>query len=55
MFDISKLRVQLVREARDKSVVLPSYLQHPRIFDLPREYLNWQSSHPETLSYPQLL
>ncbi|AOW26440.1 conserved hypothetical protein [Candida albicans WO-1] len=52
MFDISKLRVQLVREARDKSVVLPSYLQHPRIFDLPREYLNWQSSHPETLSYP---
>lgn len=52
MFDISKLRVQLVREARDKSVVLPSYLQHPRIFDLPREYSNWQSSHPETLSYP---
>ncbi|CAI5757489.1 unnamed protein product [Candida verbasci] len=50
-FDISKLKIQLSREARDKSVVLPSYLQHPRVFDFPNEYLKWQKSHPEALSY----
>ncbi|KAL6453287.1 dri1 RNA-binding protein involved in heterochromatin assembly dri1 [Candida maltosa Xu316] len=52
MFDIAKLRVQLSREARDKSVALPSYLQHPRVFDIPKEYSNWQSTHPEAVSYP---
>ncbi|EER32325.1 conserved hypothetical protein [Candida tropicalis MYA-3404] len=52
MYDTSKLRVQLSREARDKSVVLPSYLQHPRVFDIPKEYCNWQSTHAEALSYP---
>ncbi|KAK6456062.1 uncharacterized protein RJT20DRAFT_117995 [Scheffersomyces xylosifermentans] len=50
-FDISKLRVQLPREARDKAVVLPPYLQHPRVFDLSVEYSKWQTSHPEALSY----
>ena len=55
MYDTSKLRVQLSREARDKSVVLPSYLQHPRVFDIPKEYCNWQSTHAEALSYPQHL
>lgn len=49
--DISKLKVQLPREARDKGVVLPPYLQHPRIFDLQNEYCKWQTSHPEALSY----
>lgn len=49
--DISKLRVQLPREARDKSVVLPPYLQHPRLFDLQNEYCKWQATHPEALSY----
>lgn len=49
--DISKLRVQLPREARDKGVVLPPYLQHPRIFDLQNEYCKWQTTHPEALSY----
>ncbi|WEJ96299.1 Asparagine-rich protein (ARP protein) [Yamadazyma tenuis] len=49
--DISKLRVQLPREARDKAVVLPPYLQHPRAFDLQNEYCKWQTSHPEALSY----
>ncbi|ONH65310.1 Asparagine-rich protein [Cyberlindnera fabianii] len=45
------LRVQLPREARDKSVVLPPYLQHARVFDLKQEYSRWQSHHPEALSY----
>ncbi|KAL1797309.1 hypothetical protein ACET3X_003915 [Alternaria dauci] len=31
-------RVQLPREARDKAVVLPPYLQHYRTFDLRTEY-----------------
>jgi len=50
--DIHTLRVLLPREARDKSVVLPVYLQHPRVFDLFNEYLKWQSTHPEAMSYP---
>ena len=50
-FDVSKIRMQLPREARDKSVVLPPYLQHPRIFDTQNEYSKWQTSHPEALSY----
>ncbi|CCH41337.1 putative RNA-binding protein [Wickerhamomyces ciferrii] len=45
------LRVQLPREARDKNVVLPPYLQHSRCFDLKQEYAKWQTHHPETLSY----
>lgn len=50
--DLHGLRVLLPREARDKSVVLPVYLQHPRVFDLANEYLKWQSTHPEAMSYP---
>ncbi|CAN3376520.1 hypothetical protein DIRU0_E31670 [Diutina rugosa] len=50
--DIAKLRVQLPREARDKGVALPAYLQHPRVFDLAVEYAKWQQYHPESLSYP---
>lgn len=50
--DIHNLRVLLPREARDKSVVLPVYLQHPRVFDLYNEYQKWQSTHPEAMSYP---
>jgi len=45
------LRVQLPREARDKSVVLPPYLQHSRTFDLRSEYTRWQSHHPESLPF----
>lgn len=51
-FDISLLRVLLPREARDKGVVMPVYLQHPRVFDLGNEYLKWQATHPEAMSYP---
>ncbi|KAG5421197.1 NRP1 [Candida metapsilosis] len=50
-FDMTKLKVQLPREARDKGVVLPPYLQHPRLFDLPTEYSKWLVSHPEAVSY----
>lgn len=46
------LRVLLPREARDKQVVLPLYLQHPRVFDLTNEYLKWQLTHAEAMSYP---
>ena len=45
------LRVQLPREARDKNVVLPSYLQHPVLFGLRGEYQTYQSHHPETLAF----
>ncbi|KAF2743209.1 hypothetical protein M011DRAFT_461837 [Sporormia fimetaria CBS 119925] len=45
------LRVQLPREARDKSVVLPPYLQHSRCFDLRTEYQRWQAYHPESLPF----
>lgn len=45
------LRVQLPREARDKNVVLPAYLQHPVLFGLRGEYQSFQSHHPETLAF----
>lgn len=54
--DAWDLRVQLPREARDKSVVLPPYLQHSRTFDLRTEYQRWQQHHPESLPFgPSLL
>ncbi|KAF2455660.1 putative asparagine-rich protein [Lineolata rhizophorae] len=49
--DAWDLRVQLPREARDKSVVLPPYLQHSRTFDLRTEYQRWQQHHPESLPF----
>ena len=45
------LRVQMPREARDKAVVLPPYLQHSRTFDLRTEYQRWQQHHPESLPF----
>ncbi|KAK5116195.1 hypothetical protein LTR62_008521 [Meristemomyces frigidus] len=45
------LRVQLPREARDKNVVLPAYLQHPVLFGLRAEYQTFQNLHPETLMF----
>ncbi|KAK6461941.1 hypothetical protein DFJ63DRAFT_288778, partial [Scheffersomyces coipomensis] len=52
--DLKSFNIQVPREARDKSIVLPSYLQMPKIFDLSIEYSKWQLSHPESLSYPEL-
>ncbi len=43
--------MQLPREARDKAVVLPPYLQHSRTFDLRTEYQRWQQHHPESLPF----
>lgn len=45
------LRVQLPREARDKNVVLPAYLQHPILYGLRGEYQTFQKYHPETLAF----
>lgn len=45
------LRVQMPREARDKNVVLPPFLQHPILFGLRSEYQIFQSHHPETLAF----
>ncbi|KAK3686793.1 Asparagine-rich protein (ARP protein) [Vermiconidia calcicola] len=45
------LRVQMPREARDKNVVLPAYMQHPVLFGLRSEYQTFQSHHPETLAF----
>lgn len=50
-FEAWDLRVQLPREARDKSVVLPPYLQHSRTFDLRTEYQRWLQHHPEALTF----
>ncbi len=45
------LRVQLPREARDKGVMLPTYLLYPKVFDLKIEFSKWQAHHPEALSF----
>lgn len=41
------LRIQLPREARDKSITLPNYLSFCRMFDLKQEIQRWQVHHPE--------
>lgn len=49
--DAWNMRVQLPREARDKGLALPPYLQHSRTFDLRTEYQRWQQRHPESLPF----
>jgi len=49
--DAWDLRVQIPREARDKAVALPPYLQHPKCFELRVEYSRWQQYHPEALPF----
>jgi len=49
--DAWDLRVQVPREARDKAVALPPYLQHPKCFELRVEYARWQQYHPEALPF----
>lgn len=49
--DAWDLRVQIPREARDKAVALPPYLQHPKCFELRAEYARWQQYHPEALPF----
>lgn len=43
------LRVSLPRQARDQNFSLPSYLQHPKVFDLWKEYERWCVNHPEVM------
>ncbi|BFZ54587.1 Asparagine-rich protein (ARP protein) [Savitreella phatthalungensis] len=45
------LRVQLVREARDKQVYLPPYLEHPRLYEIRTEYLKWHARNPEAVPF----
>ncbi|GAO52321.1 hypothetical protein SAICODRAFT_78427 [Saitoella complicata NRRL Y-17804] len=49
--DAWDMRVQIPREARDKAVALPPYLQHSRVYDLRTEYTRWQAHHPEALPF----
>lgn len=51
VLDPFDLRVQIPREARDKSLALPTYLQHPRLYDLRSEYGKWQRIHPEAMLF----
>lgn len=44
------VRVTIPRQAHDDGIVLPSYLQHPKIFDLWKEYERWCTNHPEVSS-----
>lgn len=43
-------RVTIPRQARDEVFILPPHLQHPRVFDLWKEYDRWCVNHPETLA-----
>ncbi len=49
--DAWDLRVQIPREARDKAVALPAYLQHARLYELRSEYTRWQAHHPEAIPF----
>ena len=41
------IRVTMQREARDLDYELPTYLAHPVIFDLKKEYLRWVKNHED--------
>lgn len=44
------IRVTLPRQARDDGFILPSHLQHPKVFDIWKEYDRWCANHPEVLT-----
>lgn len=46
-FNAWDFRVHLPREAHDKGIMLPTYLEHPKTFDLRTEYGKWNAHHPE--------
>lgn len=50
-FVSAEVRTQIIREAREKSITIPSYLQYPLCFDLKSEYNKWHKHHPE---YPYI-
>ena len=43
------IRVTMQREARDLDYELPTYLAHPVIFDLKKEYLRWIKNHKDLI------
>ncbi|SCU81447.1 LAME_0B07140g1_1 [Lachancea meyersii CBS 8951] len=43
-------RVTMPRQARDEVFILPPHLQHPKVFDLWKEYQRWCVNHPEVLA-----
>lgn len=46
------LRVQLERESRDKGVVLPALMAHPRVFDLAKEWEKWATQKGLVCAHP---
>lgn len=46
-------RVTIPRQARDEVFILPPHLQHPKVFDLWKEYDRWCMNHPETSAMRQ--
>lgn len=44
------LRVTLPRQSYDENWVLPSFLQHVKVFDLWKEYDRWTSNHPQAVA-----
>lgn len=44
------IRVTIPRQARDEGFLLPSFLQHPKVFDLWKEFDRWCVNHPEVLT-----
>lgn len=43
------IRVTIPRQARDDGFMLPSYMQHPKVFDMWKEYDRWCINHPEVM------
>lgn len=43
------IRVTIPRQARDDGFILPSYMQHPKVFDMWKEYDRWCINHPEVM------
>lgn len=50
LFSTWHLRVTIPRQARDENWILPSFLQHPKIFDLWKEFDRWCINRPELLN-----
>ena len=49
LFSVWDIRVTLPRQAHDLGFILPSYLKHPRVFNLWKEFDKWCGNHPEVI------
>ncbi|KAG7856606.1 hypothetical protein KL919_004136 [Ogataea angusta] len=52
IFNSWNLRMRLPKESREKSIQLPSYLEHSRYFDLKKEYLKFQQCQSQEIDHP---